>query len=52
MQQLLQQDNNKNSSRNFRVCKTMVGSMFDDLLDRQGDSDKVGVHSVSQVVYC
>lgn len=32
----------KNCSMNFRVCKTMVGSMCDDLLDRQGDSDKVG----------
>lgn len=31
----------KNCSMNFRVCKTMVGSMCDDLLDRQGDSDKV-----------
>lgn len=31
----------KNCFMNFRVCKTMVGSMCDDLLDRQGDSDKV-----------
>lgn len=31
----------KNCLMNFRVCKTMVGSMCDDLLDRQGDSDKV-----------
>ncbi|KAF8252145.1 ARM repeat-containing protein [Wilcoxina mikolae CBS 423.85] len=37
---LLQQDNNKNSGRNFRVCQTMVASMFEDLLDHQGESDK------------
>ncbi|KAI5849206.1 sister chromatid cohesion C-terminus-domain-containing protein [Tricharina praecox] len=36
---LLQQDG-KNSEQNYRVCKRMIGSMFDDLLNLQGDSDK------------
>ncbi|KAF8463496.1 sister chromatid cohesion C-terminus-domain-containing protein [Kalaharituber pfeilii] len=31
----------KNLEVNLRVCKAMVGSMFDDLLDRQSDTDKV-----------
>lgn len=28
---------------NLKVCRAMVGSMFDDLLDRQSDTDKVRV---------
>ncbi|KAL7266770.1 Sister chromatid cohesion protein 2 [Rhizina undulata] len=30
----------KNAPMNYKVCKAMVGSMCDDLLDRQGDSEK------------
>ncbi|KAI5785554.1 sister chromatid cohesion C-terminus-domain-containing protein [Peziza echinospora] len=30
----------KNLDANLRVCKAMVKSMFDDLLDRQGDAEK------------
>ncbi|KAA8908380.1 sister chromatid cohesion C-terminus-domain-containing protein [Sphaerosporella brunnea] len=46
---LLQQDN-KNSSRNFRVCKTMVGSMFDDLLDQSDESAKAYRQSIMQTL--
>ncbi|KAI5785189.1 sister chromatid cohesion C-terminus-domain-containing protein [Pyronema domesticum] len=39
---LLHQDNaNKNSGKNFRVCQTIVSSMFEDLLDQQAEVDKV-----------
>ncbi|KAF8421237.1 sister chromatid cohesion C-terminus-domain-containing protein [Tirmania nivea] len=31
----------RNLDVNLRVCKSMVASMFDDLLDRQSDTDKV-----------
>lgn len=40
MTQLLHPDN-KNSVKNFHVCRTMVGSMFDDLLNKGGDENRV-----------
>jgi cohesin loading factor subunit SCC2 len=49
LQTILSNDS-KNSAANFRVCKSMVAAMFDDILDGQEEPDKPGRQHVLQAL--
>ncbi|KAH0547733.1 hypothetical protein FGG08_000224 [Glutinoglossum americanum] len=49
LQTILSNDS-KNNAANFRVCKSMVAAMFDDILDGQEEPDKPGRQHVLQTL--
>jgi cohesin loading factor subunit SCC2 len=49
LQTILSNDS-KNNAANFRVCKSMVAAMFDDILDGQEEPDKPGRQHILQTL--